>query len=75
MARRLIYPVSGSSMDWAYGEAGIPYVFTFELPPASGDQTNVLGFGLSDDKITQTGQEVWAFHETVAYEMIKKFSP
>ena len=74
---KLTYPVSGCSMDWAHGEAKIPYVYTFELPPAKKDVSveNAWGFELPEDKIIQTGQEVWKFHETVAFEVIKEFSP
>ncbi len=66
----LLYISSGSSMDWALGEAGIPYSMGMELR-----DTGSYGFLLPPSQIIPTAQETWAFHETAASMLIQEFSP
>ena len=61
---------SGGSLDWTLGELGIPYSYAMELR-----DTGEFGFLLPEDQIIPTGEEVWAFHMTVAREIIKEFVP
>ena len=66
----LLYHVSGSSLDWALGEAGIPYSMGMELR----DTLNgIYGFMLPPSQIIPTGEEVWAFHLTAARMIIEEF--
>ena len=60
-----IYAATGISIDWAYGVAGIKYSFLIELRD-EGD----FGFTLPADQILPTGEEVYAFHSTVAKEIL-----
>jgi len=64
----MLYPASGGSLDWALGEAGIPYSFGMELR-----DTGNFGFLLPPTQIIPTGEETWAFHLTMAREIIKEF--
>jgi len=64
----LLYVASGGSIDWALGEAGIPYSYGIELR-----DTGMYGFLLPPAQIIPTGEETWAFHLTVAREIIKEF--
>ena len=57
-------------MDWTLGELGIPYSYAMELR-----DTGEFGFLLPEDQIIPTGEEVWAFHMTVARDIIKEFVP
>merc|ERR1712110_1126092 len=66
----MLYPASGGTLDWTLGEAGIPYSFAMELR-----DTGNYGFILPPDQIIPTGEEVWAFHLTVAREIIQEFVP
>ncbi|XP_030377120.1 zinc carboxypeptidase [Scaptodrosophila lebanonensis] len=50
-----IYPAAGSSMDWAYGELGVKYAFTYELRPSG--YSFWTGFRLPASQIVPTGQE------------------
>ncbi|KAK2162095.1 hypothetical protein LSH36_104g04002 [Paralvinella palmiformis] len=50
---------SGTSRDWAYGEADIPYVYTFELRDRGRS-----GWKLPPSHIIPAGEEVWAGLET-----------
>ena len=52
------------------GELGIPYSYGMELR-----DTGMYGFLLPPDQIIPTGEEAWAFHLTVARELIKEFVP
>ena len=56
---------SGSSEDWALGEAGIPYSYSVELR-----DTGRYGFLLPRDQILATSEEIWAFHQAVANYII-----
>ncbi|KAM9650948.1 carboxypeptidase A4 isoform 1-T1 [Trichechus inunguis] len=49
----ILYPVSGSSIDWAY-DNGIKYAFTFELR-----DTGRYGFLLPANQIISTAEETW----------------
>jgi len=64
----LLYVASGGTLDWTLGVAGIPYSYAMELR-----DTGYYGFILPPDQIIPTGEEVWAFHLTVAREIIKEF--
>jgi len=66
----LLYVASGGSLDWTLGELGIPYSYGMELR-----DTGANGFLLPPTEIIPTGEEVWAFHMTVARELIKEFVP
>ena len=57
-------------MDWTLGELGIPYSYGMELR-----DTGAHGFLLPPEQIIPTGEEVWAFHMTVARELIKELGP
>ena len=46
---------SGTSRDWAHGQADIPYVYTFELRDKGSN-----GWLLSPEHIIPTGEEIWA---------------
>ena len=45
---------SGTSRDWAFGAANIPYVYTIELRDQGG-----WGFLLPPEQILPTGRETW----------------
>jgi len=64
----VLYTASGTSLDWALGEAGIPYVYTIELR-----DTGAYGFLLPPDQIIPTAEETWAFHEVAARQIISEF--
>jgi len=59
---------SGSSLDWALGTAGIPYSFGMELR-----DSGIYGHILPPDQIIPTGEEIWAFHLTMARVIIDEF--
>jgi len=61
----MLYIASGSSADWAHGEAGIKFTTSMELR-----DTGVYGFLLPPDQIIATAEETWAFHITVIRELI-----
>ena len=65
---QVIYEVSGSSLDWALGVAGIHYVYGMELR-----DTGRFGFYLPAHEIVPTAEEVWAWHEVAAREIIDTF--
>ena len=64
----LLYPASGGTIDWAYGEARIPYAFAMELR-----DTGRHGFILPPEEIIPTGEEVMQFHVSIAEQMIEEF--
>jgi len=66
----LLYVASGGTLDWTLGELGIPYSYAMELR-----DTGAYGFILPPNQIIPSGEEVWAFHMTVAREIIKEFVP
>jgi len=66
----LLYRASGVGGDWALGELGIQYSFTMELRDRAGGR---YGFLLPPREIEPNGEEVWAFHVTVAREIVKKY--
>ena len=66
----MLYVASGGSLDWTLGQLGIPYSYGMELR-----DTGMYGFLLPPDQIIPTGEEAWAFHLTVARELIKEFVP
>ena len=74
------YTASGVSTDWALDEAKIPYVMCMELPPRC-EWNDIFckylggGFLLPWERIEPTAEEVWAFHEEVAKELIAEFVP
>jgi len=61
----LLYIASGSSADWALGEAGIDFSISMELR-----DTGRYGFILPPEQIIPTAEEVWAFHITVIREIM-----
>merc|ERR1711970_1533656 len=64
----LLYPASGGTLDWTLGVAGIPYSYGMELR-----DTGHYGFLLPPNQIIPTGEEAWAFHLTVAREIVRQF--
>lgn len=61
----MLYVASGSSVDWAHGEAGIGFTTSMELR-----DTGLHGFILPPDQIIPTAEETWAFHVTVLRELM-----
>jgi len=61
----MLYIASGSSTDWAHGEAGIGFTTSMELR-----DTGLHGFILPADQIIPTSEETWAFHLTVIRELM-----
>lgn len=61
----LLYIASGSSTDWAHGEANIGFTTSMELR-----DTGLYGFLLPPAQIIPTAEETWAFHITVIREII-----
>jgi len=61
----LLYIASGSSADWAHGDAGIKFTTSMELR-----DTGVYGFLLPPAQIIPTAEETWAFHTTVIRELL-----
>merc|ERR1719158_270023 len=64
----VLYTASGTSLDWALGVAGVPYVYSIELR-----DTGHYGFLLPPSQIIPTSEEVWAFHKVVAEHIIQEF--
>jgi len=64
----VLYTASGTSLDWALGVAGIPYVYSIELR-----DTGHYGFLLPPSQIVPTSEEVWAFHKVAAEHIIQEF--
>ena len=62
----LLYIASGSSIDWAHGENEVPFTTSMELR-----DTGMYGFILPPEQIIPTAEETWAFHLTVAREILK----
>ncbi|CAB3376150.1 Hypothetical predicted protein [Cloeon dipterum] len=62
----VLYPISGSSLDWAHEKAGIRYAFLVEL----GD-TGDYGFVLPASEIEPTGKEMLAAVREVAKAAIE----
>jgi len=61
----ILYVASGSSADWAHGEAGIGYSISVELR-----DTGSYGFLLPPEQIIPTSEEMWAFHTTVIRDLM-----
>merc|ERR1712236_124081 len=64
----ILYTASGTSLDWALGVAGIPYVYSIELR-----DTGHYGFLLPPEQIIPNSEEVWAFHKVAAEMIIGEF--
>jgi len=64
----ILYTASGTSLDWALGVAGIPYVYSIELR-----DTGHYGFLLPPEQIIPNSEEVWAFHKVAAEMIIEEF--
>jgi len=64
----VLYTASGTSLDWALGVAGIPYVYTIELR-----DTGMYGFLLPPAQIIPTAEETWAWHAVAAEQIIAEF--
>merc|ERR1712117_771984 len=63
-----IYPASGIGVDWGYGAAGVKYSTTVEL---RGD----YGFDPPPSTIILECEEMWAFHRSIANDMIAEYVP
>ncbi|KAM7312616.1 zinc carboxypeptidase-like, partial [Ixodes scapularis] len=57
---KIIYPVTGSSVDWAYEKAGVTKSFALELEPGSTSSDSSQGFLLPPKYILPTAEETWA---------------
>ena len=66
----LMYLAAGTSLDWALGVAGVPYVYTIELR-----DTGDFGVLLPPSEIIPNAREVRAFHLVVADKIIEEFGP
>ena len=70
-----LYRTAGTSKDWALGPrpngAGIKYAMSMELRPTSSDYN--INFVLPPKEIIPTGEEIWAFHLSVAQQIIEEF--
>ena len=66
----VLYDASGSATDWAAGAAEIPYAIAMELR-----DTGSYGFLLPPSQIIPTGEEIMAFHVSIAEQMIQEFVP
>ena len=66
----VLYTASGTSLDWALGVAGVPYVYSIELR-----DTGIYGFLLPPSEIIPNAEETWAFHVVAANQIIAEFSP
>ncbi len=64
-AHDTIYPTSGSARDWGKGVAEVKYTTGMELR-----DTGEYGFLLPEDQIIPNSEEVWAFHKSVARDII-----
>ena len=64
----VLYVASGTSLDWALGVAGIPYVYSIELR-----DTGAYGFLLPPAEIIPNAEETWAFHLVAARQIIDEF--
>ena len=64
----VLYTASGTSLDWALGVAGIPYVYSIELR-----DTGAYGFLLPPSEIIPNAEEAWAWHVVAAEQMITEF--
>ena len=65
----VLYVASGTSLDWALGVAGIPYVYSIELR-----DTGSYGFLLPPSEIVPNAEEAWAWHLVAAQQIIQEFS-
>jgi len=64
----ILYVASGTSLDWALGVAGIPYVYSIELR-----DTGSHGFLLPPSQIIPNAEEIWAFHQVAAETIIEQY--
>ena len=64
----VLYVAAGTSVDWALGVAGIPYVYSIELR-----DTGAYGFLLPASEIIPNAEETWAFHLVAARQIIEEF--
>ncbi len=66
-----IYAASGSTVDWAYGTAGIKYAFTNELQEGENHPVDI--FLVDPIDIEPNGEEQLAFHRAVAEIVLAEF--
>merc|ERR1712106_733926 len=64
----VIYIASGSSVDWAYENAGIKYSFGLELRDSGR-----MGFMLPQSEIQPTVKETWAGLTAMAWAIAPEF--
>lgn len=62
-----LYPAAGAADDFAKGRAGVPFVYTIELPPSSSARN---GFLASPNLIKPTGLETTVGLITLAQEVL-----
>ncbi|KAK0408531.1 hypothetical protein QR680_004010 [Steinernema hermaphroditum] len=63
----VIYPASGSSVDWAKGVLNVTYPYALELRP---DENAVWGFIVNQDQIIPAAQECWAGLQVVLHHAV-----
>jgi len=61
----VLYPASGSSIDYAKGVTGIKWTYAFEITPIGSG-----GFDLAETKIIPTGEQLFAGISVVARKVI-----
>jgi len=64
----VLYTAAGTSLDWALGVAGVPYVYSIELR-----DTGSYGFLLPPEQIIPTAEETWAWHAVAAKQIYEEF--
>merc|ERR1712002_955087 len=64
----VLYTAAGTSLDWALGVAGVPYVYSIELR-----DTGSYGFLLPPEQIIPTAEETWAWHTVAAKQIYEEF--
>ena len=69
----VIYQASGGAIDWAQtkedaGGLGVENSVSMELRPRSG--SGFEGFSPPPSEIIPTGEEIWAFHKSMAEQIL-----
>ena len=64
--------MTGGSVDWVYDATNIPYAFAMELPPKRVRHGG--GYIYPKEQIVSVGEEVMAFHVSIAQQIIREFA-
>ena len=73
-AGKLVYPVHGSSTDWAHEKMGIKYSYVIELRPVLDSTQGYSDFVLPVPEIKPTLEETWAGLEGMTKAIAAKSS-